>query len=50
MTDTRLRITQQRPEESYRALLGHTLTCSDCRADAECPDRRRLQRDWRRTR
>lgn len=49
MTNTMRRITQQ-PEESYRALLGHTLTCSDCRAGAECPDRSRLQRVWRRTR
>ncbi len=50
MVITILRRGQARPDASYRALLGHTLSCPDCKSDVECPDRRRLQRAWRRNR
>ncbi|MFD3978222.1 hypothetical protein ACFWR6_06515 [Streptomyces griseus] len=49
MTTTAPQITRQ-PEDAYRALLGHTLTCPECGTGAGCPTRRRLQRSWRRTR
>ncbi|MFJ2023364.1 hypothetical protein ACIODW_06030 [Streptomyces sp. NPDC087897] len=38
------------PDTAYRALLGHTTTCTACRTGVNCPDATRLVRAWRDTR
>ncbi|MER7699545.1 MULTISPECIES: hypothetical protein [unclassified Streptomyces] len=42
--------TTDSPDTAYRALLGHTMTCTDCRTGAVCPDATKLVRIWRETR
>ncbi|MEI7033797.1 hypothetical protein [Streptomyces pratensis] len=37
-------------DAAYRALLGHTMTCTACRTGAACPDATKLVRAWRETR
>lgn len=38
------------PDTAYRTLLGHTTTCSACRAGVSCPTAVRLGRAWRKAR
>ncbi len=38
------------PDTAYRALLGHTTTCTTCRVGASCPMAVRLGRVWREAR
>ncbi|WP_103509052.1 hypothetical protein [Streptomyces sp. SM13] len=42
--------TTESPDTAYRALLGHTMTCTACRTGAICPDATKLVRVWRETR
>ncbi|GAB2922136.1 hypothetical protein GCM10027028_19810 [Streptomyces sundarbansensis] len=42
--------TTESPDTAYRALLGHTTTCTACRTGAVCPDAAKLVRVWRETR
>ncbi|MFD0421690.1 hypothetical protein [Streptomyces parvus] len=42
--------TTESPDTAYRALLGHTTTCTACRTGAICPDAAKLVRVWRETR
>ncbi|MFI1187250.1 hypothetical protein [Streptomyces californicus] len=42
--------TTESTDTAYRALLGHTTTCTACRAGVNCPDADRLVRAWRDTR
>ncbi|MCI4040279.1 hypothetical protein MQC87_03675 [Streptomyces sp. TRM75563] len=42
--------TTDSPDTAYRALLGHTMTCTACRTGAICPDATKLVRVWRETR
>jgi hypothetical protein len=39
-----------RPEAAYRMLLGHTTTCTACRAGVFCPAAVSLGRAWREAR
>lgn len=39
-----------RGEEAYRALVGHTFTCTTCRAGASCMTAVRLSRAWKKAR
>ncbi|MFF3059351.1 hypothetical protein [Streptomyces sp. NPDC057909] len=34
-------------EAAYRKLIGHTVTCTGCRAGAPCPTAVQLGRAWR---
>lgn len=34
-------------EKAFRAYLGHTVICADCRGGVSCEPRRRLHRAWR---
>ncbi|MER7807939.1 hypothetical protein [Streptomyces sp900116325] len=38
------------PDAAYRTLLGHTMGCARCRANAPCADATKLRRAWRETR
>ncbi|WTP94098.1 hypothetical protein OHA63_08925 [Streptomyces anulatus] len=42
--------TTDSPDAAYRALLGHTMTCTACRTGTICPDATKLVRVWRETR
>lgn len=42
--------TTESPDAAYRALLGHTMTCTACRTGTICPDATKLVRVWRETR
>ncbi|GGS34095.1 hypothetical protein GCM10010253_04440 [Streptomyces badius] len=42
--------TTETPDTAYRALLGHTTTCTACRTGEICPDAAKLVRVWRETR
>ncbi|MDP9948888.1 hypothetical protein J2S51_001642 [Streptomyces sp. DSM 41269] len=42
--------TTESTDTAYRALLGHTTTCTACRTGVNCPDANRLVRAWRDTR
>ncbi|OLO33700.1 hypothetical protein PZ61_0226605 [Streptomyces sp. MNU77] len=42
--------TTESPDTAYRALLGHTMTCTACRNGTICPDATKLVRVWRETR
>ncbi|MFG3404495.1 hypothetical protein [Streptomyces sp. NPDC048142] len=42
--------TNESPDAAYRALLGHTMTCTACRTGTACPDATKLVRVWRETR
>ncbi|MFB6990961.1 hypothetical protein [Streptomyces sp. NPDC056304] len=35
------------PETAYRTLIGHTYTCTACRASTACPTAVQLTRAWR---
>ncbi|MFI1220894.1 MULTISPECIES: hypothetical protein [unclassified Streptomyces] len=42
--------TTDSPDTAYRALLGHTMTCTACRTGTICPAATKLVRVWRETR
>ncbi|MER7696150.1 hypothetical protein [Streptomyces sp. NPDC096095] len=49
-----MKTTTERPEQTgdtaYKTWIGHTHTCSTCRAGAPCPTAAKLGRAWRDTR